>query len=89
MISFIELLELSTVLRVLCKLYDLPLAEAVVSLFRRRIYQVSRAGILFLARELTSLFEHIASEGGDAVLVEDQNISSHDTESPELHEIKD
>ena len=71
MIALVELLELGTVLRILGKLDDLPLAEAVVSLLRWRINQVPRAGILFLACELTSLLEHISSEGSDAVLVED------------------
>ena len=88
MITLVELLELSAVLRVLGKLDDLPLAEAVVSLLRWRINQVPRACILFLTRELTSLLEHIASEGCYPVLVEDQDIRSHNAETPELNEIK-
>ena len=88
MIALVELLELSTVLRVLCKLYDLPLAEAVVPLLRRRINQVPRAGILFLTRELTSLLEHIASEGCYPVLVKDQDIRSDYSEAPELNEFE-
>ena len=89
MIALVELLKLGTVLRILGKLDDLPLAEAVVSLLRRRINQVPRAGILFLTRELTSLLEHIASERSNPVLVEDQDIRSDYAESPELNEIKD
>ena len=89
MIALVELLELSTVLRILGKLDDLPLAEAVVSLLRWRINQVPRAGILFLTCELTSLLEHIASEGCYPVLVEDQDIGSDNAESPELYKIKD
>ena len=88
MIALVELLELGTVLRILGKLDDLPLAEAVVSLLRRRINQVPRAGILFLACELTSLLEHIASERSDPVLVEDQDIRSDYAETPELNEIE-
>ena len=88
MIALVELLELSTVLRILGKLDDLPLAEAVVSLLRWRINQVPRAGILFLSCELTSLLEHIASEGCNPVLVKDQDIRSDYAETPELNEIE-
>jgi len=88
MIALIELLKLCAVLRVLGELDDLSLAEAVVSLLRWRINQVPRAGILFLARELTSLLEHIASEGSNPVLVEDQDIRSDYAETPELNEIE-
>ena len=89
MIALVELLKLGTVLRILGKLDDLPLAEAVVSLLRWRIYQVPRPSILFLACKLTGLLEHISSEGSDPVLVEDQDISSDNAESPELYKIKD
>lgn len=89
MIALIEFLELCAVLRILGKLDDLPLAEAVVSLLRRGINQVPRTGILFLACELTSLLEHIASEGSNPVLVKDQDIRSDYAETPELYKIKD
>ena len=89
MIAIIELLELCTVLGVLGELYDLALAETVVPLLRRRIYQVARTSIFLLTCELTSLLEHIASERSDAVLVKDQDISSDNAEPPELNKIKD